>query len=92
MHAACGSLGKVFLCEADDRQRRRRVQRRKDGGKLQFPEHRLVNQAMLPELRPAMHNAMPDGVKRRHLGVGKKSTDAGDRFALARNGTILVGE
>ena len=86
MHAACGSLGKCSCAKRMTASAARSVQRRKGGGSLKFPEHRLVNRAMLPELRPAMHDAMPDGVKRRHLGVGKKSTDAGDRFALARNG------
>src|ERR1700731_428640 len=44
---------------------------------------------MPPELRSAMHDSMPDGGRCRHFGVGKKSSDADDRFPLAGNGYRL---
>src|ERR1700732_5150902 len=44
---------------------------------------------MLPELRSAMHDSMPDGGRCRHFGVGKKSSDADDRVSLAGNGYRL---
>src|SRR6202040_4328976 len=53
--------GKMLLGEADDRQSRRRVQRREGGSSFQLPQHRLVNQAMLPQLRSAMHDSVSDG-------------------------------
>ena len=75
--------------EADDRQRRWHVQRRKGDGRLEFSRTASSMQAMLPELRTAMHDAMPDGVRRRHLEVGKQSADADDRVSLAGNGRCL---
>ena len=36
-----------------------------------------------------MHDSMPDGGRCRHFGVGKKSSDADDRFPLAGNGYRL---
>ena len=47
---------------------------------------------MPPELRSAMHDSMPDGGRCRHFGVGKKSSDADDRFPLAGNGYRLGEE
>ena len=32
-----------------------------------------------------MHDAMPDGGRRRHVGFGEQSADADDRFALVGN-------
>ena len=81
--------GKMLLRKADDRQRRRHMQRREGGGGLELPQDRVIDEAMLPKLRSAMHDAMPDGGRRRHFGVGKKSSDADDRFPLAGNGYCL---
>ena len=53
--------GKVFLCEADYRQRRRRMQRRESCCSFKLLQDRIINQAMLAELWPAMHDAMSDG-------------------------------
>ena len=78
--------GKVFLCEADDRQRRRRMQRCKGGCRLELQKDRIINQAMLPELWPAMHDTMSDGGGQTYFRVGKKAADAGDRFPLTGNG------
>ena len=65
------------------------MQRREGGSSFKLPQDRIVDEAMLPELRSAMHDAMPDGGRRRHFGVGKKSSDADDRFPLAGNGCRL---
>jgi hypothetical protein len=80
---------KMVLGEADDRQRRRNMQRRKGDGSLKLPQHRVINNAMLPKLRSAMHDSMPDRARCRHFGVGKKSSNADERFPLARNGDCL---
>ena len=64
------------------------MQRREGGCRFELPQDRIINEAMLPELRPAMHNAMPDGGRGRHFGVGEKTSDADDRFPLAGNGTV----
>ena len=53
--------GKMLLGEADHRQSRRRVQRCEGGSGFQQPQHRLINQAMLPQLRPTMYDPVPDG-------------------------------
>jgi hypothetical protein len=71
------------LCEADDRQRRRRMQRREGGRSFKVAQDRIVDNAMLPQRRSAMHDSMPDRGRCRHLGVGKQSSDADDRFPLA---------
>ena len=81
--------GKVLLCEADHRQSSWRMQRREGGSSFKLPYDRIINEAMLPELRSAMHDSMPDGGRCRHFGVGKKSSDANDRFLLAGNGYCL---
>jgi hypothetical protein len=54
------------------------MQRRESGSSLKPSHDRIVNDTMPPELRPAVHNAMPDGGRRRHIGVGKKPSDAAD--------------
>ena len=41
---------------------------------------------MASEFWSAMHDSMPDRDRRRHFGVGKKSSDTNDRFSLAGNG------
>ena len=61
--------GKMLLREADDRQRRRSMQRRKGGSGFKLPQDRFVDEAVLPQLRPAMHDAMPDGDRCRHSGA-----------------------
>ena len=58
---------KMLLGEADDGQGWLRMQRCKAGGRLELLQHRSVNQAMLPQLWPAMHDSMPDSVRRRHF-------------------------
>ena len=65
------------------------MQRREGGSSLELPQHRVIDQAMLPKLRSAMHDAMPDGGRRRHFGVGKKSCDADDGLPLVGNGCRL---
>ena len=74
--------GKMLLREADDRQRRRDMQRREGGCGLKLPQDRIIDEAMLPQLRSAMHDSMPDGGRRRLFGVGKKSSNADDCFPL----------
>src|SRR3984893_16323821 len=76
---------KMLLGEADDRQSRRRMQRREGGSSFQLQQHRLVNQAMLLELRSAMDDSVSDGGRRRHFGVGKELSDATDRIPLYGN-------
>ena len=65
------------------------MQRREGSGRFELLQDQIIDDAMLPELRPAMHDSMPDGGRRRHSGLGKKSSDADDRFPLAWNGYRL---
>ena len=65
------------------------MQRREGGRCFELRQNRIVNEAMLPEFWPAMDNAMPDCVRRRHFGVDEKLSDADDCFPLARNRTRL---
>jgi hypothetical protein len=80
-----GKPGKMLSCEADDRQSRWNVQRREGAGGLELPQDRIIDEAMLPELRSAMHDPMPYGGRRWNTGLGEKSPDADDRFPLAWN-------
>ena len=80
---------KMLLRKADNRQSRWGMQRRKGGRRFELPQDQFVNQAMLPELRSAMHNTMPDRGWCRHFGVVEKPSDADDRFPLAGNGCCL---
>src|SRR5207245_9785510 len=82
--------GKMRLCEADDSESRGRMQRREDGGSFEVAQDRIVNEAMLPQRRSAVHDAMPNGGRRRHLVVGTTCSDAGDRFPLAGNRYCLA--
>jgi len=58
------------------------MQRREGRSSIKLPEDRIVNEAMLPELRSAMHDSTS---RSRHFGVGKNTSDADDRFSLAGN-------
>jgi hypothetical protein len=78
--------GKVRLRQADERQRGRCVQRRKGRGGLQLPQHRIVDAAMLAQRRPAMHDAVPDGVWRRHPGRRENTGDTGHRVRMVSRG------
>ena len=69
--------GKMLLREADDRQSRRSMQRREGGCRLKLPQDRIVDQAMLAQLRSAMHDAMPDGGRRRHVGARQEAFRCG---------------
>ena len=64
--------GKMLSCEADDRERRRHVQRRKCRRGFKLPQHLIIDATMLPKFGAAMHDAVPDGIRRRHVGGGKK--------------------
>ena len=59
--------GKMLLGEADDGQGWWRMQRCKGGGRLKLLQHCSIDQAMLPQLWSAMHDSMPDGIRRRHF-------------------------
>ena len=83
---------KMLAGKANDRQRRWRMQRGKSRGRFELLQHRVVDQAVLQQLRPAMHDAMPDGTGRRHPAFSQKPPDADDRFALGRNGRRFGGQ
>ena len=61
----------------------------KSSRRFELRQNRIVDEAMLPEFRTPMDNAMPDCVGHRHLGIDKKLSDADDCFPLARNGARL---
>jgi hypothetical protein len=48
------------------------MQRREGRSSIKLPEDRIVNEAMLPELRSAMHDSTS---RCRHFGVGKNTSD-----------------
>ena len=53
--------------------------------RFKLAENLIINKAMAPELWSTMHDPMPDGDRRRHLGVDQKPCDSDDRFPLAGN-------
>ena len=61
------------------------MERSESGGRLELLQHRSINQAMLPQLWPAMHDSMPDSVRRRHFRVGEEFCDSDDSVPLAGN-------
>src|SRR5258707_10021470 len=75
-------LREVLLREANDRQRRRMVQRREDGCPFELPQHRFVDQAMAAKIRPTVHHAMPDRGRLGLFAVCEKRPDACDRVLL----------
>ena len=81
---------KMRLREPDDGQCGRHVQRREDGGGLQFGENRVIDAAMLHKLRPAMHDAMPNTLWYGHFSIPEKVGHEFDRLKLAGNGRLLL--
>jgi hypothetical protein len=81
----------MLLPEADDGQGSGRMQRRKSGCGFQPLHDRFVDQAVLPQLWSAMHDAMSDRSRRRHSRAVEKFSDAVDRIPLARNGCCVAG-
>src|SRR5271168_1646077 len=78
-----GKPGKMLLCEADGRQSRWNMQRREGAGGLELLQDRIIDETVLPKLRSAMHDSMPDSRRRRRSRRVEKSSDADDRFPLA---------
>ena len=48
------------------------MQRRKSGRGFQLLQYLFIDQAMLPQLRSAMHDAVSDRGRRGHFGVVEK--------------------
>jgi hypothetical protein len=65
------------------------MQRRESGRSVQPPQHRLINQAMLPPVRTTVNNAVSDGNRRRHFAASKNLSDPDNRIPLGRNGYYL---
>jgi len=81
---------KMFVRKADNRYRIRGVQRRKNGRFSQLLRYLFVNQAMLPELRAAVHDTVPYRCGRGRFCLFEKSADANHRIPLAEDGRGIV--
>ena len=66
------------------------MQRRKSGCGFQLLRYHFVNQAMLPELRAAMHDTVPYRCWCGHFFLVEKFPDADHRIPLAENGCSVV--
>jgi len=75
-------LRKMLLREANDRQRRRIVQRREGGCCFELTQHGVVDQAMATKIRPTVHYAMPDRDRLGLSTVREKPPDARDRVPM----------
>ena len=85
-----GHAGKVGLRQADERQRLRRVQRREGRSGLQLAQQRSVHQTMLAQGRPAVHDAVPNGVGWRHAGLCEHAGDALEGLRMLGRGDGLT--
>jgi hypothetical protein len=65
------------------------MQRRERTRRLQLAENLIINKAVAPEPWSTVHDPMPDGDRRRHLGVVQKPDHSNDRFPLTRKGLDL---
>ena len=70
----------MFLRKADNRYRIRGVQRRKNGRFSQLLRYLFVNQAMLLELRAAVHDTVPYRCGRGRFCLFEKSADGWARY------------
>ena len=75
-------LRKMLLREANDRQRRRIVQRREGGCCFELTQHGVVDQAMATKIWPTVHYAMPDRDRLGLSTVREKPPDARDRVPM----------
>jgi len=72
----------VLLHETNDRQRKGIVQWREGGCRFELPQHRFVDQAVVPKIRAPVHHAMPDRERLDLFAVCEKRLDAFDRVLL----------
>jgi hypothetical protein len=72
----------MLLCEANDRQRRRVVQRREGGCCFELTQNGVIDQAMATKIWPTMHYAMPDRDRLGLSTVSEKPSDARDRVLM----------
>ena len=56
---------------------------------MQPPQDRLVDAAMAPQLRAAMHDAVRDGNGCRQVELGEQAGDADHRATLVRDSAFL---
>ena len=80
----------MFLRKADNRYGSGGVQGRKSGRAFQLLRYYFVNQAMLPELRAAMHDTVPYRCWCGRFFLFKKFPDADHRIPLAEDGCSVV--
>lgn len=65
------------------------MQRRESGRGVEPPQHRLINQAMLPQVRTTVNNAVSDGNRRRQFAASKNLFDPANRIPLGGDGYCL---
>ena len=75
--------GEMCLGKSDDRQGRWHVQWGKDYGRVELIEDRIIDDAVVPELRSPVHDTMPDALWCGHFQVGQQPCDADNRVLLA---------
>ncbi len=73
----------MCLGKSDDRQSPWHVQWGKSHGRVELIEDRIIDDAVVPELRSPVHDAMPDALRGGHFQVGKQPCDADNRVFLA---------
>ena len=66
------------------------MQRRKGRCGVQLMQDLLVDQAMLPQLRSAMHDAMTDSGGGRSAAIVEELSDTGNGVPLVFDGSLLV--
>ena len=65
------------------------MQRREGGRSVELPQHQLINQAMLPQVRTTVNNAVSDGNRRRQFAASKNLSDPANRIPLGGDGYCL---
>jgi hypothetical protein len=82
--------GKMCRGKSDDRQSRWHVQWGKGYGRVELIEDRLIDDAVVLELRAAVHDTMPDALRCGHFQVGQQPGYADNRVLLAGQRSALA--
>ena len=78
-----------LLRMTQNRQRRRNMQRSKSAGGFKLLKYGIVDQAVLSNMRSAMHDPVPDGRRSWLLGISEKSRKPDERVLLIRKRGFL---
>ena len=88
-HAICRQRRKVLSRKTDHREGGWRMQRRKSRRGVQLMQYLFVDQAMLTQLRSAMHDTVTDRDGGRGAAVVEEFSDAGNSIPLVGDGYCL---